>query len=242
MIVFLEAANASVKLNGSGKDVDAIKQSLDGNGAFSFTDGALKGINIAEAIRQAKALLSGQKAAESNEPVQTDFSSLKGTFTAKQGIVNNQDLELMSPLLRVTGAGDIDIPREVIDYAVRVSIVGTAEGQGGKTLEDLKGLTIPVKITGSFDNPRPKVDMASVIKDQATGEVKAKAEEKLKEKLGDGLGGLLGGKLGIESKSDASSEPVEESATEEKTSEEAPEKESSPSTEDLLKEKLKGLF
>ncbi|MAK66981.1 MULTISPECIES: AsmA family protein [unclassified Methylophaga] len=235
-------ANASVKLNGSGKDVDAIKQSLDGNGAFSFTDGALKGINIAEAIRQAKALLSGQKAAESNEPVQTDFSSLKGTFTAKQGIVNNQDLELMSPLLRVTGAGDIDIPREVIDYAVRVSIVGTAEGQGGKTLEDLKGLTIPVKITGSFDNPRPKVDMASVIKDQATGEVKAKAEEKLKEKLGDGLGGLLGGKLGIESKSDASSEPVEESATEEKTSEEAPEKESSPSTEDLLKEKLKGLF
>ena len=120
--------------------------------------------------------------------------------------------------------------------------MGTAEGQGGKTLEDLKGLTIPVKITGSFDNPRPKVDMASVIKDQATGEVKAKAEEKLKEKLGDGLGGLLGGKLGIESKSDASSEPVEESATEEKTSEEAPEKESSPSTEDLLKEKLKGLF
>jgi AsmA protein len=235
-------ANANVKLNGSGKDIDAIKQSLNGNGAFSFNDGALKGINIAEAIRQAKAVLSGQKAAETNEPVQTDFSSLKGSFTANEGIVNNQDLELMSPLLRVTGSGDIDIPREVIDYAVRVSIVGTAEGQGGKTLEDLKGLTIPVKITGSFDNPRPKVDLAAVLKEQATDEVKAKAEEKLKEKLGDGLGGLLGGKLGIESKSGSSAEPTEEPVTEEQTSEDTPEEETSPSAEDLLKEKLKGLF
>ena len=230
-------ANANVKLNGSGKDIDAIKQSLNGNGAFSFTDGALKGINIAEAIRQAKAVLSGQKAAETNEPVQTDFSSLKGTFTANEGIVNNQDLELMSPLLRVTGAGDIDLPREVIDYSVRVSIVGTAEGQGGKTLEDLKGVTIPVKITGSFDNPRPKVDLASVLKEQATGEIKAKAEEKLKEKLGDGLGGLLGNKLGGESKSSTAEEP----ATDEQTSND-PDSADEPSEEDLLKEKLKSLF
>ena len=142
----------------------------------------------------------------------------------------------MSPLLRVTGAGDIDLPREVIDYAVRVSIVGSAEGQGGKTLEDLKGITIPVKITGSFDNPRPKVDLASVLKEQATGEIKAKAEEKLKEKLGDELGGLLGKKLGGDSKSSTSDETTEEPATDEADSADE------PSEEDLLKEKLKSLF
>ncbi|MCL5974913.1 MAG: AsmA-like C-terminal region-containing protein [Gammaproteobacteria bacterium] len=239
-------ANANVKLNGSGKDIDGIKQSLAGNGAFSFTDGALKGINIAEAIRQAKAVISGQRATEAAGPVQTDFSSLKGSFTAKEGIVNNQDLELMSPLLRVTGAGDIDIPREVIDYAVRVSVVSTAEGQGGKGLEDLRGLTIPVKITGSFENPRPSVDLASVLKDQATGEIKAKAEEKLKEKLGEGLGGLLGGKLGIESKSatptESGTETSEQPVTEDQTTEEAEETKPAPSAEDLLKERLKKLF
>lgn len=239
-------ANANVKLNGSGKDIDGIKQSLAGNGAFSFTDGALKGINIAEAIRQAKAVISGQRATDAAGPVQTDFSSLKGSFTAKEGIVNNQDLELMSPLLRVTGAGDIDIPREVIDYAVRVSIVSTAEGQGGRGLEDLRGLTIPVKITGSFENPRPSVDLASVLKDQATGEIKAKAEEKLKEKLGEGLGGLLGGKLGIESKSatptDSGAETTEAPVAEDQTAEETDESEVTPSAEDLLKERLKKLF
>lgn len=233
-------ANANVKLNGSGKDIEGIKQSLSGNGAFSFTDGAVKGINIAEAIRQAKSLLSGQKTTETNQPVQTDFSSLKGSFTAKQGIVNNQDLELMSPLLRITGAGDIDIAREVIDYAIRASIVGTTEGQGGRTLDDLKGLTIPVKITGSFDNPRPTVDLASVLKEQTTGEIKAKAEEKLKEKLGDGLGGLIGGKLGMESK--PSSETTEEPVAGEQPSDEASDAEPALSKEELLKEKLKSLF
>lgn len=235
-------ANASVKLNGSGKDIDAIKQSLNGNGAFSFTDGALKGINIAEAIRQAKAVISGQKATTTDEPVQTDFSSLKGTFTAREGIVNNQDLELMSPLLRVTGAGDIDIPREVIDYAVRVSIVGTTEGQGGRTLEDLKGITIPVKITGSFESPRPTVDLAAVLKEQASGEIKAKAEEKLKEKLGDELGGLLGGKLGVDSKSETTEESAEQPASEEPATEETQNNEPEPSAEDLIKERLKKLF
>ncbi len=226
-------ANANVKLAGSGKDINAIKQSLSGNGAFSFTDGALKGINIAEAIRQAKAVISGQRASETNEPVQTDFSSLKGSFTANEGIINNQDLELMSPLLRVTGAGDIDLPREVLDYGVRVSIVGTIEGQGGQGLEDLRGLTIPVKVTGSFDNPRPSVDLAAVLKEQATGELKAKAEEKLKEKLGDDLGGLLGGALGG---SQSKSEP----ATEEEAAD--ADKKPAPSAEDQLKEKLKSLF
>lgn len=227
-------ANANVKLAGSGKDINTIKQSLSGNGAFSFTDGALKGINIAEAIRQAKAVISGQRASETNEPVQTDFSSLKGSFTANEGIINNQDLELMSPLLRVTGAGDIDLPREVLDYGVRVSIVGTVEGQGGRGLEDLRGLTIPVKVTGSFDNPRPSVDLAAVLKEQATGELKAKAEEKLKEKLGDDLGGLLGGALGG---NQSKSEP----ATEEEAAADA-DKKPAPSAEDQLKEKLKSLF
>lgn len=236
-------ASANVKLAGSGKDINAIKQSLNGNGAFSFTDGALKGINIAEAIRQAKAVISGQRASETNEPVQTDFSSLKGSFTANEGIINNQDLELMSPLLRVAGAGDIDLPREVLDYGVRVSIVGTVEGQGGRGLEDLRGLTIPVKITGSFDNPKPRVDLAAVLKEQATDELKTKAEEKLKEKLGDDLGGLLGGALGGQSKSTppADSEPSTEEEAVDSDKKSAPE-EPAPSAEDKLKEKLKSLF
>ncbi|MDT8310083.1 MAG: AsmA family protein [Methylophaga sp.] len=242
-------ADANIKLNGSGKDIDAIKQTLSGNGNFSFSDGALKGINIGETIRKAKAALSGQKLADTGAPQSTDFSSLTGSFTANNGVINNDDLEMMSPLLRINGKGNASLPKETIDYGLRVSIVGTAQGQGGKELEELKGVTIPIKITGTFSEPKPSVDLAAIVKEQASGELKAKAEEKLKEKLGDDLGGLLGGALGGNKAADDATIETEttEPAPADETSEPAEQAPAEqPSAEEQLKEdvknKLKGLF
>ncbi|MEX1199257.1 MAG: AsmA family protein [Methylophaga sp.] len=241
-------ANVNIKLNGTGKDIDAIKQTLSGNGNFSFNDGALKGINIGETIRKAKAALSGQKLTDTGAPESTDFSSLTGSFTANNGIINNDDLEMMSPLLRINGKGSASLPKETINYNLRVSVVGTSKGQGGKELEELKGVTIPIKITGTFSEPKPSVDLAAIVKEQASGELKAKAEEKLKEKLGDDLGGLLGGALGGNKTTDEAADPENtEPAPADETSapaEEAPAEQLSP--EEQLKEdvknKLKGLF
>jgi AsmA protein len=229
-------ANATIALTGAGKTVDKIKATLNGNGNFAFTEGAVKGINIAESIRKAKAAFSGQKLADSGQPVQTDFSSLTGSFTIKNGIVDNQDLALKSPLLRLSGAGQADLPQEVINYALNVAIVGTLSGQGGEELADLKGLTIPVKITGPFNSPKPTVDLASLLKDKAKQELKTKAQEKVKEKLGDELGGLLGGALG--------SQTTQESTEKDEAPESEPAPPSTPEKqiEDALKDKLKGFF
>tara|TARA_R110002050_G_scaffold57423_3_gene128901 strand:- start:56175 stop:58607 length:2433 start_codon:yes stop_codon:yes gene_type:complete len=227
-------ANAQAKLTGNGATVMEIKQTLSGNGNFSFTDGAVKGINIAESIRKAKATLKGETLPATNEPLQTDFSNLSGSFTATNGIINNQDLLAMSPLLRINGAGNIDLPKEGIDYGLKVSIVETSAGQGGKALADLKGLTIPVKITGSFSKPKPTVDLASILKDKATDEVKAKVAEKLKEKLGGDLGNLLGGAIAPNT-----TPPATEPAP---TTEPEPTKTPEEELKDNLSEKLKGFF
>jgi AsmA protein len=235
-------ANANAKLAGTGATVAEIKQTLTGNGGFSFTDGALKGINIAESIRKAKAALSGQKLADSGEPVQTDFSALSGTFTATNGVIDNQDLALKSPLLRISGAGQVSLPKETINYSLKVAVVGTISGQGGKELAELKGLTIPVKIGGTFSEPKPTVDLASMVQDKAKEELKAKAEEKIKEKLGGDLGGLLGGALGT--KSAEESKPTESTAEEAAAEEPAPAEEKAPEKqlEDAVKDKLKNFF
>jgi len=240
-------ANAQAKLTGNGATVTQIKQTLTGNGQFSFTDGALKGVNVAESIRKAKAALKGEKLAPSDAPLQTDFSSLTGSFTVKNGIINNQDLITKAPLLRINGAGTVDLPKENIDYTLKVSIVGTSKGQGSLNLDDLKGLTIPVKITGTFANPKPTVDLASLFKDKAKEEVKAKVADKLKEKLGGDLGGLLGGALGTPT-SEPAPAPTEKT-TSEPTAEPAPEpaapapaKSAEDQAKDALKSKLKGFF
>jgi AsmA protein len=236
-------ASANAKLTATGATVDEIKQTLSGNGGFSFTEGVLKGINIAEAIRKAKAALSGQKLPESDAPMQTDFSALSGTFTARNGLIDNQDLALKSPLLRINGAGQVDLPKETIDYSLKTAIVGTITGQGGKELTELKGLTIPVKITGTFSNPKPSVDLASMVKEKAKEELKSKAEEKIKEKLGGDLGGLLGGALGSKSESDTTADTEENPDTDEagKSSDED-KKDPEEQLEDAVKNKLKKLF
>ena len=169
------------KLTGDGATVAQIKQSLNGSGKFSFLDGAVKGVNIAESIRQAKAAMKGKSLPKSDAPQQTDFASLTGSFKMTKGVVDNQDLAMMSPLLRIHGAGKVDLPKEGIDYKLKVSIVETSSGQAGKELADLNGLTIPVQISGTFDNPKPSVDMAEL----ATEEVKSKASKELGKLLGD---------------------------------------------------------
>ena len=233
-------ANAKVVLTGNGATVTQIKQTLSGDGNFSFTDGAVKGVNIAESIRKAKAALKGEKLAASNEPLQTDFSTLSGSFKATNGIFNNQDLLAMSPLLRINGAGNVDLPKEGIDYGLKVSIVETSTGQGGKALADLKGLTIPVKITGTFSQPKPSVDLASILKDKATAEVKAKIADKLKDKVGGDLGGLLGGALAP--KSTSSETPQDPAAEPAPTTEPEPAKTPEDNLKDALSDKLKGFF
>jgi AsmA protein len=241
--------SGKIKLSGQGKTSDQIKQTLSGNGNFSFTDGALKGFNIADSIRKAKAVLKGQSPTATTEAAKTDFSSLTGSFNAKNGVINNQDLALMSPLLRIKGAGTADLAKEVIDYTLGVSIVETSKGQQGKELADLKGLTIPVKISGSFNDPKPTVDLATLFKDNAEAKInekldaekarlKDKVTEKLSDKLGSELGGLLGGGFLGNKKADPETEP----SAEESQSDTPPAKSSEDELIDMIGGKFNGLL
>lgn len=229
--------NANIKLSGQGKTVEQIKQTLSGNGDFAFTDGSLKGINIGESIRKAKAVLKGEPVPKSTSAVKTDFSSFKGSFKANNGLVNNPDLILMSPLLRVNGAGTANLNNESIDYGLEVAIVSTSKGQEGKDMAKLKGLVVPIKISGSFSNPKPTVDLASMLRDNAMQEVKDQVTDKLKDKLGGDFGDLLGGALLGNKKSDASTETEQTKKTEQ-----APTKSAEDELKDALGSKLKGLF
>ncbi|MDH3871490.1 MAG: AsmA family protein, partial [Gammaproteobacteria bacterium] len=149
----LGTADFQAKLNGRGASPDQLRQTLNGTASFAFTNGAVKGVNIASLIRNAQAKLKGQPAPSDDLPNQTDFAELRGSATVTNGVVKNNDLSLQSPLLRVTGAGEASLPEETIDYLLTTKIVGSIEGQGGKGLGELKGVAIPVRIGGTFSKP-----------------------------------------------------------------------------------------
>ena len=102
----------------------------------------------------------------------TDFSEMAASFTIQNGVATNKDLRLLSPQLRITGAGTASLGDRTMDYTLRPKLVGQPAVQGGPA--DATGLEIPVKLTGSWDKPTVAPDIDGVLKnpDQAVDTLK----------------------------------------------------------------------
>jgi AsmA protein len=187
----LGKGDLTAKLTASGNTPEAMKRTLNGNLSFAFTEGAVKGVNIAALIRNAQAKLQGKPAPAGSEPDQTDFAELRGTAKVTNGVIKNKDLSLKSPLLRMSGKGKVGLPDESIDYELTTKIVGSLEGQGGKALQELKGVAIPIRIGGTFSEPTWTPDLGAAVGDtvkkKARKEIEKKSRDLLKDKLDDQL-------------------------------------------------------
>lgn len=184
-------ANVTLDITGTGTSQLQLVESVNGKASVKFSDGAIVGFNLAGAIRQIQQGKLPNLQTSSSE--KTDFSELNGTFNIINGVAQNQDLQLISPLLRVTGAGNIHLAPRTIDYTVKPKLVASLEGQQGNAA--LSGLEIPVQITGSWDKPKYEPDLKGVLADpdKAVGAIK-EAAKKFKGKNTDEIvDSLLGG-------------------------------------------------
>jgi AsmA protein len=179
--------DVALDLTAAGPTVNALKKALAGSARIELKDGALKGINLTEVLRKTRAAFGSKSAQQASaDPAQrTDFSAMSASFAIKNGVARNDDLDVRAPVMRVGGAGDIDIGSSQLNYVAKVSVVATSKGQGGADLEHLSGLTIPVKLTGPFDAPKYEIDYRSIAGDAAKAKVKEEVKTKIKDKLRD---------------------------------------------------------
>jgi AsmA protein len=185
--------NVSLDVTTTGNLVSAMKKTLNGTAKLSLKDGAIKGINLNQSLRNAKSMFTGGKKESeqgANAGEKTDFSELEASFDIKNGIAHNGDFLAKSPFLRLTGEGDINLPDSSLNYLAKAAVVASSSGQGGKDLADLKGLTIPVRASGPFTALKYKLEFGSILSDSAKQkldetktELKGKLEDKLKSKL-----------------------------------------------------------
>ena len=189
--------NIDVNVSGKSLTPTGIKQNLVGTIVINFADGAVNGINVAQLIRENYAKIKGEKYDESEDVQKTDFSAMKATLKVDKGWVSTNDLSAQSPLLRVTGSGKANFIKETVDFLVRTSIVGSLEGQGGKSIDDLKDVTIPIKVTGAWTDPKFSLVFDDVLKQKAQKEIDRGVEkltDKIKdEKTKEAVDGLLKG-------------------------------------------------
>ncbi len=176
--------NVSLDLATRGGSVAAMKKALGGSARVALKDGAVKGINLAKTFRELKATVSTRRDAvrQASATDKTDFSEMTASLRIANGIAHNDDLAAKSPFLRLAGAGDIDIANSTMNYLAKASVVGTSAGQEGKDLLELRGTTVPVRVTGPFDNLSYNIDLGALATDMAKARIETKLQEQLQQK------------------------------------------------------------
>lgn len=184
---------AKLSVRSSGTSQRAIMSNMAGTAFVVFQDGAIKGLNVAQMIRSLTAsTLSGWQ--ESEEKA-TDLSQLSASFKIDKGQAQTTDLNLVGPLVKMTGAGTIDLGTKQIGFRVEPKLVMTTEGQGRVT--DPVGLGIPVMIAGPWGAPRIYPEMQGILDNPDAAYAKLKEMGKgLFGQNGAGLGAAIGSLLG----------------------------------------------
>ncbi|HLO22773.1 MAG TPA: AsmA family protein [Methyloceanibacter sp.] len=184
----------ALQLNGTGDSADEIKATLQGQGSLAVSDGAIEGIDLTEMI---SSIGEGQVPDMRQGPgAKTAFSDLGASFTIANGIIETNNLQMTSPLLKVAAEGKVDIAQSTIDILANPEIVAGEQGKGGAN--DLAGLTVPVRIEGPLDSPKIKPELKGMFAspEQANKTVKQIGEvikKKFKGKpVGEAIGRLLG--------------------------------------------------
>lgn len=185
---------AKIAVRSAGASQRAIMSNLNGTAFLNFQDGAIRGLNVARMIRSlTSATLSGWQETKDET---TDLSQLAASFSVERGQATTTDLNLVGPLVRVTGTGTVDLGTQSLAFRVEPKLVMTTEGQGRAS--DPVGLGIPVVIDGPWASPRIYPDISGILDNPDAAYAKLKEMGKgLFGPNGGGLGGLINGLTGL---------------------------------------------
>jgi AsmA protein len=200
----------NLNVSSGGGTVGAVLQQLSGGVGASFKEGAIEGFNLAQAIDGAKAMLRGEQAAASSEPKRTEFRDLKAAGKIKDGVLDTDTLDIKGSWYALGGDGTLNLVEQTVSY----TLLPTFSSEKHK---DLKGIKVPIAVTGSWYAPQVKVNLKGAVKGAVKEELKQQ-EEKVKEKARSKLDDFLKKKLAPK----PAPAPAEPAPTEPKPAEPAP--------------------
>lgn len=180
-------AAIALSLTASGDSERTLVSSLTGTAKFEFTNGALRGLNVASMLRNlTTGILTGwQFKREAN----TDFNKLSASFKIANGQAQTDDLRMVGPLVSIGGAGTVDLPAQRLKFRVNPFMLASVKSQGGKN--NMLGFPVPIAVSGPWDNPSIYPDVVGVLDNPVA------AYQQL-NKLGGGLIAMPTDILGID--------------------------------------------
>ncbi len=194
----------TAELSAKGRSADAMLASLNGPLSLNVSNGRLLGVNLEQKLCEGVSSVRKQALA-SQWPAETRFSDLNAKLQFANGIGHSDRLVGGLPALKVTGAGDFDLPKRLVDLALGLRLTGQLNTQDPacEINERLQAVEWPVRCQGPLDGDTGKLcqldqsRMEGILKDQLKSEAKRKLKKKIdkldpkaKEKLNKLLPGL----------------------------------------------------
>ncbi len=235
-----------------GDSIAALMANLNGDLSTKLSEGALKGFNVMQLVRNAQSLqqafASGKLKsldlrAVLSPAAETDFTNFDSSLKIENGVAKVVVLELTSPALAIDGAGIIDIGGQRLDLRLTTAIDRKGQGQGA--VVQLNGIPVPVRLSGSWNQLDVTPDFSGV---QAAleAELKARLADEITGRAADAAGSIMGGMTGAEPMPPNNTMPVSDAETQEPeppaTSTLTPEEQLEAAAERAAREAIGGLF
>lgn len=206
-------AGTSLNIAAKGRSQAELVSTLKGTGSFSFTNGAIRGIDVEAMVKNVGTnILTGWR---QGSDAKTPFNSLSASFTIANGIATTNNLNFASSVMTVSGGGAIDLPRQALNLKVSPNL-NLAQAPG----LDLAGLSVPIIVKGPWASPKIYPDIAGILENPqaayetlrklvgegTTASLKEKGQQikdQLKGKVTDQIGKVLGDDAASKEASDA---------------------------------------
>jgi len=162
----------AVDLSAEGSKIGELRQSLNGSASLALANGSITGIDLRAALIEGKddlGIKGGAHAHEFRFSEQTGYSGLKAVFNIKGGGSQGNSFEMRSAQFRVAGEGEFDFATGMIDYHLAATVAPALSRRSAGDLEALKGVTVPIGVSGPYTAPSITLDFAA-----ASGEVVTK--------------------------------------------------------------------
>ncbi len=181
-----------LNLSTRGTEVKQMLQNLSGTGAINLSNGALSGWDLNKII-ESGINLQTLTTADSFKG-KTSFAGLKSDLKADKGLIQLNNIALVTPLFDLLGAASTNANKESLAGNFQLVLKGALKEQLEKKYPQLTGVNLPFELKGTWTEPKPSIDFESILKakyksqiDKEIDDKKKELEDELKKKLLDKL-------------------------------------------------------
>lgn len=172
----------TLNLTTTGSNVGQMRRDLDGDVAFTLSDGAWEGFDLWFELVRAMAVAQGQGRPERPEGARrTPFSSVSATGVVEDAVLTNQDLNATLPYMRVDGRGTVNLLTDALDFDLVATFVDGEWLQSEPLMAGLAGDQLPLKIGGTVAAPSVLPDFGAMVRARASEAVQERVEEERSE-------------------------------------------------------------